>query len=149
MTFYRHFRSKDDLIAAYLRGRLQRDQEQLAELRGEHVGDPSAVLHGIVETLAEDTKAPGFRGCPYANLAAEYCDQDYPARGIAAEHRTWLLREVEALLERSRRLPPERGRRTARHAPRRGDGRGLRGQAPEHVADAFVDAWQGLIDRHR
>ena len=32
MTFYRHFRSKDDLIAAYLQGRLHRDRDRLDEL---------------------------------------------------------------------------------------------------------------------
>src|SRR6187402_72490 len=52
VTFYRHFPSKDDLIAAYLQQRLHRDQEQLAQLRREHPDDPLAVLSGLVEALA-------------------------------------------------------------------------------------------------
>src|SRR4051812_23843262 len=44
VTFYRHFPSKDDLIAAYLNGRLSRDKEQVAILRRGYPDDPHSVL---------------------------------------------------------------------------------------------------------
>jgi AcrR family transcriptional regulator len=99
VTFYRHFPSKDHLIAAYLAGRLDRDREQLARLRLEHQDDPRAVLAEFAEVLAGDIGSPGFRGCPYANLTAEYWDVDHPARDIAGQHRSWLLSQVKQLLE--------------------------------------------------
>lgn len=98
-TFYRHFPSKDHLITAYLAGRLERDQDQLNRLRRDHHDDSRAVLAGLADVLAQQISSPGFRGCPYANLTAEYCDVDHPARDIAGRHRSWLLREVEQLLE--------------------------------------------------
>ena len=99
VTFYRHFPSKDHLITAYLAGRLGRDQDELAQLRRNHHDDSRAVLAGLADVLAQQISSPGFRGCPYANLTAEYCDVDHPAREIAGRHRAWLLREVEQLLE--------------------------------------------------
>jgi len=98
VTFYRHFPSKDHLIAAYLHGRLLRDQQQLAQLRRDHPDDPLAVLTGLGAALASDTAAAGFRGCAYANLTAEYCDAEHPAREVAGAHRSWLLTEVRELL---------------------------------------------------
>jgi len=98
-TFYRHFPSKDHLITAYLAGRLERDQDQLNRLRRDHHDDSRAVLAGLADVLAHQISSPGFRGCPYANLTAEYCDVDHPARGIAGRHRSWFLSEVEQLLE--------------------------------------------------
>jgi len=69
VTFYRHFPSKDDLIAAYLQQRLHRDQGQLAQLRREHPDDPLAVLSGIdpaeliraigTQDVARLTRIPG------------------------------------------------------------------------------------------
>ena len=146
VTFYRHFRSKDELIAAYLRGRLHRDQDVLAQLRRDHVGDPGAILDGVASQLAADLTASGFRGCPYANLAAEYCDVDHPARQIAGEHRDWLRREVEDLLEA---LALPRPALTAEQLVmlRAGAMAVASVGSPDHVASAFADAWQALISR--
>jgi AcrR family transcriptional regulator len=99
VTFYRHFPSKDHLITAYLAGRLERDQDELARLRREQHDDSRAVLAALADVLAQRISSPGFRGCPYANLTAEYCDVDHPARYIAGRHRSWFLSEVEQLLE--------------------------------------------------
>src|SRR4051794_41069474 len=54
VTFYKHFASKDDLIVAYLAGRLQADREQLAAFRETHPADPRAVLGALASALAFD-----------------------------------------------------------------------------------------------
>ena len=91
--------------------------------------------------MAADTTAPGFHGCAYANLAAEYCDQDHPARGIAAEHRAWLLREVADLLDD---LGAARPAVVAEQLVmlRAGAMAVASVGSSQHVADAFIDAWQ-------
>jgi AcrR family transcriptional regulator len=146
VTFYRHFSSKDHLISAYLEGRLYHDQEQLAQLRRDHPDDPRAVLTGLVEALAEDTAAPGFRGCAYANLTAEYCDSDHPARSIAGEHRSWLLREVEELLID---LGAARADVVAEQLVmlRSGAMAVASVGSTENIPAAFTEAWTALIDR--
>jgi AcrR family transcriptional regulator len=146
VTFYRHFPSKDHLIAAYLQRRLEHDQEQVAQLRRDHADDPRAVLTGLVVALAADTTAPGFRGCAYANLAAEYCDHDHPARSIAAEHRAWLLREVEDLLDE---LGVARARIVAEQLVmlRAGAMAVASVGSTDQIATAFTEAWTALINR--
>ena len=146
VTFYRHFPSKDHLIAAYLAGRLERDQEQLARLRRDHPGDPRAALVGLGEELTRQTDSPGFRGCPYANLTAEYCDVDHPARSIAGEHRSWLLHEVEQLLD-------ELGVASASVVAeqlvmlRAGAMAVASVSSTKNIETAFTDAWFTLIDQ--
>ena len=146
VTFYRHFPSKDHLITAYLARRLERDQEQLAQLRSDHPGDPRAVLSGLLESLAAETATPGFRGCPYANLTAEYCDQEHPARSVAAEHRTWFLREVTELLTE---LGVARAAIVAEQTVmlRAGAMAVASVGSSEHLTAALTDAWTALINR--
>lgn len=98
VTFYRHFPSKDHLVAAYLCARLDRDRAALATLRTASPDDPRAVLLAVAEVTVADVTAPGFRGCPYVNVAAEYPDPAHPARAVGAAHRAWLLATVENLL---------------------------------------------------
>ena len=93
---YRHFPSKDHLIAAYLAGRLERDQEQLARLRRDHPAIAPPWSASVTSRRGRRTRQ-GFRGCPYANLTAEYCDVDHPRRTSPASTGSWLLHEVEQL----------------------------------------------------
>ena len=145
-TFYRHFPSKDDLIAEYLSGRLRHDQEALALLRREHPDDPRAVLTGVAEELSADTAAPYFRGCAYANLTAELCESDHPARRVAAEHRRWLLLELESLLEDLEVTRPDVV--AEQLAMLRAGAMAVASVgSTDHLASAFTEAWTTLIDR--
>lgn len=146
VTFYRHFPSKDAVISAYLKEQLRQDQAQLARLRRNHPDDPRAVLTGLVEELAGTIGRPGFRGCPYANLTAEYCDGDHPARGIAGQHRAWLLSEVNTLLTE---LGVARPHMVAEQLVmlRAGAMAVSSVGGSENVLAAFIEAWTALIDR--
>ena len=146
VTFYRHFPSKDHLISAYLNGRLEHDQEHLARLRRDHPDDPRTVLTALAQALAKDTAAPGFRGCAYANLTAEYCDEDHPARAIAGEHRSWLLREMTELLND---LGVARAHIAAEQLAmlRAGAMAVASVGLTENISTAFTQAWTALIDQ--
>jgi AcrR family transcriptional regulator len=98
VTFYRHFPSKDQLVSAYLAGRLRSDREQVARLRAAHHGDPETVLAALAEVLVTEMATPGFRGCAFANVTAEYCEDKHPAKSEAEQHQAWLLEEVSGLL---------------------------------------------------
>lgn len=98
VTFYRHFPSKDDLIVAYLSARSQREHEQLAAARAAMTGDPRAVLRAIVSAIVAESCAPGFRGCPYINAAAEYADREHPVRKVVSEHRAWFKQQMAELM---------------------------------------------------
>jgi AcrR family transcriptional regulator len=108
VTFYRHFPSKDHLITAYLNRRLRRDQDQMAELRTVHRNEPQAVLAALAETLADELASPGFRGCAFAKVTAEYGNSAHPARPVTQEHQAWLVHDVATLLREAGHARPER-----------------------------------------
>jgi len=98
VTFYRHFPSKNHLVNAYLAGRLQGDRNRVEQLRAAHPDDPGAVLAALADILVLEMAAPGFRGCPFANVTAEYGDDVHPALPVAEQHQAWLLETVSGLL---------------------------------------------------
>jgi AcrR family transcriptional regulator len=70
-TFYRHFRSKNDLIEAYLDRRQQAFVTWLTE--AVHAASRSGVapLLALFDALAHLFADPEFRGCPIINAVAE------------------------------------------------------------------------------
>ncbi|MHA4813564.1 TetR/AcrR family transcriptional regulator [Streptomyces aculeolatus] len=95
-TFYHHFRTKDDLVAAYLTDQCTRQQQAAAALAG---GPPRATVLAVYDHIAEAGAGPGFRGCPFINAAAEYPDPDHPVRRAVGEYRRWfrgLMRDLLA-----------------------------------------------------
>ena len=85
MTLYRHFESKDLLVAEYLRSMnkeaIARDDEVLRA----YPGDAYAGLRALAKRVGEDLCADDFRGCPMANAAVEFPEKDHPARIVAEE----------------------------------------------------------------
>src|SRR5690554_4995854 len=67
VTFYRHFRTKDDLVVAYLEHVSATEREQLAAARAAHPGDPTGVLRWYAASLGDASCSPGFRGCAFIN----------------------------------------------------------------------------------
>jgi AcrR family transcriptional regulator len=98
-TLYAYFRSKDDLIAAYLQGRFRYIAPSDAPAREQILG----VFDRLEQAFARD----GFRGCPYVNAVTELSDPRHPAAAIALqfkeERRVWF----RGLLERLNVKDPE------------------------------------------
>jgi AcrR family transcriptional regulator len=88
-TLFRHFRTKDDLIGAFLERRALRARDELNSLRDEHRARPDRVLTVIADVVDGYRDLPGFRGCEFINAAAEFADPDHPAHRLAIEHRQW------------------------------------------------------------
>jgi hypothetical protein len=54
-------------------------------------------MRDIVAFMRSEFVAPGFRGCPYINAAAEYADPASAVRKAVATHRDWFratMREI-------------------------------------------------------
>ncbi|WP_454050230.1 TetR/AcrR family transcriptional regulator [Cellulomonas sp. Marseille-Q8402] len=98
VTFYRHFPTKDALVVAYLTAVAAAERAALDAAVGAHPGDPGAVLRAYADVLGRESCAPGFRGCPFINAAAEYADPQHPVRAVVAEHRLWMVATAAALL---------------------------------------------------
>jgi AcrR family transcriptional regulator len=71
-SFYRHFRSKDDLVVAWLLSERARWFDDVRWETERRASSPGARLIEFFDVLAEQLAAPGFRGCPYCNTAAEF-----------------------------------------------------------------------------
>ncbi len=70
-TLYKHFRSKDDLVLAYLDevDRIWRGQlEAAAEAAG---ADPRDQLVGMFDALVTSCRSDSYHGCAFINTAAE------------------------------------------------------------------------------
>jgi AcrR family transcriptional regulator len=99
-SLYRHFRTKDDLIAAFLR---REDEDFWAcwdRVAQRHEADAGAELEAQLEWVAERVNRPNYRGCPQINVAAEFPDADHPARAVAAAHKKELRRRLKGIADR-------------------------------------------------
>ncbi|SFQ01460.1 transcriptional regulator, TetR family [Geodermatophilus dictyosporus] len=99
MTVYRLFRSKDELVGAYLARKAATVLATIdAELqRLSH--DPRAALLSVVGVVERDVTRAGFRGCPFTNVSSEYDDPQHPARVAAADYKFGLHGRLERLAE--------------------------------------------------
>jgi AcrR family transcriptional regulator len=94
-TLYYHFKSKDELMAAYLEGR---DQPNLATFQrwfGETDGDVADKMRGIFRSLARAAQHPKWKGCGFLRTAAELASMPgHPALRVGRAHknrvREWL-----------------------------------------------------------
>jgi len=85
MTLYRHFGSKDDLVAAYLRECASEADACWARFEQAHPGNARAQLGAWLEEMAEHVASADERGCPLANAAVELPEKDHPARRVIEE----------------------------------------------------------------
>jgi len=97
MTLYQHFRSKEELILAFLRRRDERWRSWLRSAVGRRAGAPKERLLAIFDALEEWFTSPEFRGCAFINTAIEIADPGHPAHRVALEHKQLLQAYIAAL----------------------------------------------------
>jgi AcrR family transcriptional regulator len=107
-TFYHHFKSKDDLVVAYLVAEYERQRGVLGAVEGQG----RAAVHTILDRLADLSRGPGFRGCPFLNAAAEFSDPGHPVRAVVDDYRDWYRSLMSGLL-RADGVPPADAERLA------------------------------------
>lgn len=106
-SLYRHFETKDDLIEAFL---LLEDEDfwrHWDEVAALHKGAPREELNAQLQWIGERIARPGYRGCPQINIAAEYADDNHPARKVAVAHKRELRRRLTDLARALRIEEPE------------------------------------------
>ena len=93
-TFYKHYGSKDRVITAYIGYRHRRVAEILANVIAAN-DTADGVLRAVRDAVLEAIAAPGFRGCPFINAAAEFAENQHPVRVAVREHREWYASVLE------------------------------------------------------
>lgn len=99
-SLYRHFGTKDDLIAAFLAREDQDFWDTWDRVSEKHKGDPRAELDAHMEWIGERVGRPNHRGCPQINVAAEFPDINHPARKVASAHKRELRQRLRDISER-------------------------------------------------
>lgn len=94
-TLYYHFRSKDDLIAAYLEVRDQPNLKLFAKWFAQTDGTLAQKVEGIFTHLAKSARHHKWKGCGFLRTAAELANMPgHPAMKIGAAHKkkfeSWL-----------------------------------------------------------
>lgn len=88
-SLYTHFRTKDDLVLGYLRGRSASWQEHVATELPSRGTEPAERVLAVFDLLGEWFDEPGYRGCPFINVEAEY-GAGHPTHQVTLEHRAWV-----------------------------------------------------------
>lgn len=104
MTLYRHFASKDELVAEWVRGIVAKKEAEWDDIAAKHPGDPQAQLVDWSRRVAKKFAEMEERGSALMNALAELPEPDHPARRVIDEHR---VREHERILRvcREARFP--------------------------------------------
>jgi AcrR family transcriptional regulator len=98
-SLYYIFGGKDELVAAYLRGRLEA-WKQRVEAAQAGIGDPDAKILAVFDAIAEDVSQPEFRGCPFHKASAE-APAGEAQRLAIKEYSDWLRRFFADLAART------------------------------------------------
>ena len=100
-TLYYHFKSKDDLVAAYLSSRDQPNLKLYAKWFNEAEGVLADKVGAIFTNVADSARHPKWKGCGFLRTAAELANMPgHPAMKVGAAHKkkfeAWLSEEFEA-----------------------------------------------------
>jgi AcrR family transcriptional regulator len=99
-SLYRHFGTKDDLIAAFLEREDQDFWGTWDRVAEQHADDAKAELDAHLGWIGERVGRPNYRGCPQINVAAEFPEADHPARKVAQAHKREMRRRLKLIAER-------------------------------------------------
>lgn len=86
-SLYSHFKSKDELVRAYIEERQAARRARIERAIAKHA-DPRRRLLAVFDALAEVIADPGYRGCAFTRASTEV-RADSLARGACIDARAW------------------------------------------------------------
>lgn len=100
-SLYYHFRSKDELVAAYLEARDRPNLDAFDRWFAEAEGDAGAKVRAVFGHLARAARSPKWKGCGFLRSAAELVGMPgHPAIRAANRHKAgfeaWLADRLAA-----------------------------------------------------
>ncbi len=107
MTLYRHFTSKDELVAEYLRRTAAIADQCWDTYARAHPGDPAAQVRAWLKDMAGHLANCNERGCALANAAVELPDKAHPARAVIEEYKVAQRAHLVELCRSARLDEPE------------------------------------------
>ncbi|MGO4221213.1 TetR/AcrR family transcriptional regulator [Lysobacter sp. TAF61] len=99
-SLYRHFRTKDDLIVAFLEREDIDFWSTWDAVAAQHADDPAGELAAHMRWIGERLSRSNYRGCPQINVSAEFPEPDHPTRHVARAHMQGLRSRLGAIARR-------------------------------------------------
>jgi AcrR family transcriptional regulator len=107
-SLYRHFGTKDDLIAAFLKREDLDFWNTWDRVSEQYPNDALAELDAHLEWIGERVGRENYRGCPQINTAAEFPEANHPARKVAKSHMREMRWRLKIIAERLSVAAPDR-----------------------------------------
>ncbi|MGH7086313.1 MAG: TetR/AcrR family transcriptional regulator [Acetobacteraceae bacterium] len=107
MTLYRHFASKDELVAECLREQVREMDTEWEAVAAAHPGDPKGQLLDWLRHIGEWKARESHRGCAFANAAVELPDEKHPARRVVREYKALVRQRLLDLCRAAELTDPE------------------------------------------
>lgn len=107
MAIYRHFETKDALVAEWLRILAADYQAAFDRAEAEHPGRPEEQILALARFIADGLPGLSHRGCPFINSLAELPDRSHPARQVIEEHKAHQTRRLVGMCTEAGLPEPE------------------------------------------
>lgn len=146
-TLYRHFESKDELIAECLREQTRDFDLAWADIQQKHAGEPKQQLLAWLRLSAEFKVGPDQRGCAFCNAAIELPDPNHPARRVIEEAKSRYRQRIVDLCWKAGLRDPEM---LADELFLLGEGARVAGQAlgPSGPVERLSEMFESLVAAH-
>ncbi|HVA79543.1 MAG TPA: TetR/AcrR family transcriptional regulator [Candidatus Binataceae bacterium] len=108
MSFYRSFRSKDDLVCAYLESAAAEYWQWWDDVIRSQAHAPRKQLRALFAATADKATSADFRGCPFGNTLVEFPEKDHPARAVIVRFRAERRTRLRELAKAAGARDPER-----------------------------------------
>jgi AcrR family transcriptional regulator len=108
MTLYRHFPSKDELVAECLRQFASEMETGWERIAAAHAGDARAQLLAWLGEAGARITDPADRGCALVNAAVELPDKHHPARCVIEQMKAAQRERLARLCRDAGARDPER-----------------------------------------
>jgi AcrR family transcriptional regulator len=99
-SLYRYFPTKDDLIVAFLEREDLEFWAQWDSVAEQCSDNPAGELDAHMRWIGERLGRSNYRGCPQINVAAEFAEQDHPARQVSQRHMQALRSRLQDIAKR-------------------------------------------------
>ncbi|MEW2574404.1 helix-turn-helix domain-containing protein [Streptomyces sp. NPDC047070] len=148
MAIYRHFETKDALVAEWMRIVAADYQAAFDRVQMAYPGQPREQIMGLARFIAEGLPAISHRGCPFINSLAELPDRSHPARQVIEEHKAHQTRRLVGMCAEAGLPDPEQAAAEITFILE-GAQVSTQNGSIDRAGDRLMRIVEGIVDRHR
>ncbi|GCD48073.1 TetR/AcrR family transcriptional regulator [Streptomyces paromomycinus] len=147
MAIYRHFETKDALVAEWLRIVAADYQAAFDRVEAEHPGRPREQILGLARFIADGLPTLSYRGCPFINSLAELPDRSDPARQVIEQHKARQTRRLVGMCAEAGLPDPEQAAAEITFVLE-GAQVSTQNGSIDQTGERLMKIVEGIVDRH-